>query len=130
MSRLTKTAVLILLLLGMANVGLLVPRTAMGLDEGFDEGFKKVSGNATTNNIKNYTSLSDFILAILAVVATLIAVIALAALIWGAVMYVTSMGNDSRTETAKKIILYALIGLAILGAAGIVVNVVLNIILA
>lgn len=130
MLRLSKIVIFVLLITGLVNSGLLIPETAVGADVSFKDGFTDVADNATKNDIKTYSSLSDFVLAILKIVATLIAVIALAALIWGAVMYVTSMGNDSRTETAKKIILYALIGLAILGAAGIIVNVVLNIILA
>jgi hypothetical protein len=43
-------------------------------------------------------------------------------------MYITSLGDESKTSQAKKIIMYAIIGLLVLGAAGIIVNVLINII--
>lgn len=96
---------------------------------GFKSGFERVDKARAAAGIREFNSLGDFILAILAVITALVAVIALVALVWGALMYITSLGNDEKVEKAKKIIMYAIIGLVILGAAGILVNVVINLIM-
>ncbi len=96
------------------------------IPSGLSSGFTAVETVRTASGIRDFGGVSGFILAILAVVTGLIAVVALAALLYGAVLYITSMGDEGKTETAKKIILYAIIGLLVLGVAGIVVNVVIN----
>lgn len=53
-------------------------------------------------------------------------VIAFAALIYGGYLYMTSGGDESRASRAKNTIVYALLGLAVIGIAGIVVNVVIG----
>jgi hypothetical protein len=93
------------------------------------DSFKLVEGWRPTLGVRGFSSLPEFILAVLAVIGTLVAVLALAALIYGAVVYITSLGDEGRTSQAKKIILYAIIGLIVLGAAGIIVNVAINLIL-
>ena len=57
----------------------------------------------------------------------LLAVIALAALVWGGVLYIISLGNDQDIQRAKKIIIYALLGIIVVMLAGIIVNVVIGI---
>jgi hypothetical protein len=95
---------------------------------GFQSGFDAVDAARTASGIREFNSLDDFILAVLAIVGSLVAIVALVALVIGAVMYITSLGNDEKVEKAKKIIIYAVIGLLVLGVAGILVNVVINII--
>lgn len=95
---------------------------------GFKGGFDAVEAARAAAGVKDFGTLGNFILAVLATVAALVAVLALVALVWGAVMYITSLGDESRIEKAKKIILYALLGLLVLGVAGIAVNVVINLI--
>lgn len=94
----------------------------------FKGGFEKVDAVGADSGIKKFANLSEFILAVLKVVGAVVAVLALAALIYGAVMYITSLGDEGKTEKAKHVIMYAIIGLLVLGAAGIVVNVVINLI--
>jgi uncharacterized membrane protein YjfL (UPF0719 family) len=50
------------------------------------------------------------------------AVLAVAAIIWGAVMFIISIGNEKRVETAKKIILWAVIGLLVVGLSFLIVR--------
>lgn len=48
--------------------------------------------------------------------------LALAALIWGGFIYVTSLGNEKRIEQAKQIIIWAIVGLAIIFLAFVIIN--------
>lgn len=94
----------------------------------FKDGFTAVRTQQAALGVKSYGSVSAFIVAILAVVGSLVAILALAALIYGAVLYITSMGDEGKTERAKKIILYALVGIILLGVSGMIVNVAINLI--
>ena len=98
------------------------------LAQGFKSGFDKVDAARGAAGIRDFGSIGNFILAVLAIVGGVVAVLALVALVAGAVMYIISLGDESKVERAKKIIIYAVIGLLILGVAGILVNVVINII--
>lgn len=108
----------------------LEPLPALAQEAGsFRKGFDIIETfRETTTGIKRFESLGDIVLAILGVVGALAAVIALAALVYGAVIYITSLGEETRAAQAKKIILYAIVGLIVLGAAGVVVNVAINLI--
>lgn len=55
---------------------------------------------------------------------SIIAVVALAVLIWGALMYILSLGNESRAEKAKKIMLYAIVGLILAGLSFAIIKIV------
>lgn len=57
------------------------------------------------------------ITAIINLLLGLSAVLAVAAIIWGAVRIITSLGNQSGVESGKKIIFWAIIGLLIIGFA-------------
>lgn len=52
----------------------------------------------------------------------LVAALALVALVWGGVMYILSLGDESRSARAKQIILYAILGLLIAGIASIIIS--------
>lgn len=52
-------------------------------------------------------------------------VVAFGALVYGGYMYITSGGDESRAERGKRVILYALLGLIVIGLSGIVVNIVI-----
>lgn len=94
----------------------------------FTKGFEEVSTQGAESGIKVFFDIPDFILGVLKVVTGLIAIVALAAVLYGGFLYIASLGDEKKTEQAKKILLYAIIGLIILGAAGIVVNIVIGII--
>lgn len=91
------------------------------------------------NNVVNNTSLGlnnfggdplSLLLTIIGLALTFVAVIAAAVLIYGGFLYISSQGDESRAAQAKKLILYAIIGLLVIGAAGFVVNFIFGIILA
>jgi hypothetical protein len=117
-------------LLGLSGIVLfqLAPSAAAAdSPQTLDAGFQAVFGKQ--GNIKTFDGkFTTFILDVLKVASAVIAVLALAAILYGAVTYILSGGDEKKTEKAKKIIIFAIVGLLILGAAGIVVNVVINII--
>lgn len=94
---------------------------------GLEKGFNKVEDIAKISNIETYNKgISEFILRILTILTAFLAVAAVAALIYGGFVYITSAGNEDRAQTGKKILLYALIGLLIVGAAGLTINLIIN----
>lgn len=58
----------------------------------------------------------------------LVGLVAAAALIYGGVMYIVSGGNEEKTATAKRIILFAIVGLIVIGLSAAVVNLVIGLI--
>lgn len=98
--------------------------------EGFLEGIgviKKVvdpekSGLATEPDI------AHIILQVVAWLLSLVAVLALAVLVWGSVSYVISLGDEGKTEKAKKMILYAIVGVLLTGVSFVILRVVQGII--
>ncbi|MEX2055201.1 MAG: pilin [Candidatus Andersenbacteria bacterium] len=56
----------------------------------------------------------------------LVSLIAAAAVIYGGVKYIISAGNEKEAEAAKKVILYAVIGLIVIGLSALIVNFVIS----
>ena len=56
----------------------------------------------------------------------LVAIIAVIAVIIGGVRYVTSSGNDDAAASAKNTIIYALVGLVVIGLSIVIVNFILS----
>ena len=55
-----------------------------------------------------------------------LAVFALAVIIYAGFKYLTSVGDEKKTDEAKRILLFAVIGLFIIGTSGLIVNVLLR----
>jgi uncharacterized membrane protein len=104
------------------------PPPAPGSGQGFNLGLSWItnkiepgaSGLATDTNIVNV------ILRIVNFLLGLVAVLALAVLVWGALSYILSLGDESKTEKAKKTIFFALLGVILAGASFVILNVVKN----
>ena len=60
----------------------------------------------------------------------LVSLFAVAMLIAGGIMVLTSAGAEEKTKKGKTLILYAIIGLLIIGVSAIAVNIVINVIFA
>lgn len=116
------------LTLALTIFSIIVPATA-GLAQdnpGFNDGFEGVENIGQDSNISTFEGKPEnFITKVVKGLLALVAVIAVAAIIWGGFMYITSIGNDSRIDKAKTIILYAVIGLLVIGAAAVAVNTIL-----
>jgi hypothetical protein len=86
-------------------------------------GYDESAGPITTENFV------DLILRMVGVLMAPAAALAFGALVYGGYTYIMSAGDEAKSTKAKRIILYAFLGLVTIGIAGIIVNVVLNLIL-
>ncbi len=66
----------------------------------------------------------QFIVDMVTWMMSIIGAVAIAFIVWGAVMYVTSAGREKQIETAKRILLYAIIGFIIAILAVVILQVV------
>lgn len=73
--------------------------------------------------------LTDIIFNVIAFVLSLAATVALAALVWAGFLYISAFTNEDNVEKAKKIALWAVTGLIIMGASFMVLNIIRNVIL-
>lgn len=64
----------------------------------------------------------NLIVAIINILLGLSAVLAVAAIIWGAIRIMTSLGNQSGVESGKKIIFWAVVGLLIIGFSFVIIQ--------
>lgn len=79
---------------------------------------------ALTNPLK-ISSAGDLIKNLINFILGFVGVIAAAMIVYGGIVYMTSAGNDQRIQQGKNILTYAIVGLIISIAAGIIVNLVL-----
>jgi hypothetical protein len=94
---------------------------------GLEDSFFEVDIIEAKAQVKEFSSLTELIQRVLNIVLTFVAIVAAGVLITGGVMLITSVGDEDKAVRAKKLILYAIVGLLIIGAAALVVNVVISI---
>lgn len=70
----------------------------------------------------NPTNLQGAVVGIINILLTVAALVAAVFLIIGGIRYIASQGDEDQTEKAKNTILYAIIGLIVIGLAAAVVN--------
>lgn len=68
------------------------------------------------------TSISAVIISGVNWLLSLVAVVALAVLVWGGFSYITSLGDEKKTAAAKKMILFAIIGVLVVGASFLIIS--------
>jgi hypothetical protein len=93
-----------------------------------DSGFNKVDEFKKDAGVKQEGGVGDLILSVNKIISYISVLIAFFAIIWGGVTYMISIGDDQKTALAKKTILYATIGLVVIGLAGMIVNAVVNLV--
>ena len=96
-------------------------------DGGISDGFNRVKEFQDEAGIRDFGTFSDLILTLLQVLTAILAAIAVAAIIYGGFLYISSAGDEGKAEHGKQVLIYAIIGLLIVGAAGIIVNIIINI---
>lgn len=115
-------------LIGISSAVLVIPVLAQNADQNSLEGsfdfVDTIRGNA---EVQDFGSPQAFILQVLRVFLSIVVVIAIAAIMWAGFVYITAAGDESRTKRAKSIILFAIVGLLVIGAAAIIVNLVIAI---
>lgn len=72
------------------------------------------------NSPKDFSTLATNILKF---ALSLVGIIAVAAIIYGGFLYITSLGDDKKAQTGKNIILYTVVGIIIIGLAGLIANI-------
>jgi TRAP-type C4-dicarboxylate transport system permease small subunit len=70
------------------------------------------------------TSVETFIKSVIQILVTIAGLISAGFFVWGGVTYITSSGNPESLDRAKKTIVYAAIGLAIVLGAFVLTNIV------
>ena len=116
------TTLLLLLIVGVFTVFAPFTVNAQGTLKSLEASFNKVTDIQGDAGVRDIGNLSQFIVQIVRIGLTIVAVIAVAAVIWGGFLYITSFGDENKAATAKRVILYAIIGLFIIGAAALIVN--------
>lgn len=94
---------------------------AAGLGDGFTKAENIGKGAGLTNK-----SFVDVIESLLKNLMIIIPITAVAVIIIGGVYYIISAGDEKKAATAKNAIMYALIGLIVVGLAALLVQVVLT----
>ncbi|MEK7556672.1 MAG: pilin [Patescibacteria group bacterium] len=86
-------------------------------------GFGPITKDQAKNlGLREETNLIDVVISITKIVLTLASVVALLFIIIAGIRYVTSSGDEKHAEQAKKAIIYAVIGLIVIGVAAAIVN--------
>lgn len=70
------------------------------------------------------TTVQDAVIRVLELLLQLVGIVALAIFLWGGFRYLTSLGDETKAAAAKKIILYAVIGMLIIGGSLLLLSVV------
>jgi len=91
------------------------------------ETLKNLLGNFTgTGADKGLGSIRCFVFEITKLALGFAGILAIIMILWGAFLYVTSYGEDTKIETAKKTVLWSATGLVVLALAYTIVNIFLN----
>lgn len=98
---------------------LVVPVVAGAQGGGLAQGVAPFAGTQGGSLIGAITTIVNILLMVVAVIAAVM-------LVLGGVRYIISQGDEDQTEKAKNTILYALIGLIVIGLSAVVVNFVLG----
>jgi hypothetical protein len=103
---------------------------ATSFEKGFTSGLEAITTYVKPKEagLATGTDITPVILRIVRILLGLVAVLALVALVWASIMYIISLGDESRTEKAKKIILYAIIGVLLSGLSFLILSVIQTII--
>lgn len=101
-----------------------------------NQGCPYYSASTTLKNLLNYFNGTDpnkglgsvrcFVFEVTKLALSFAGILAVIMLLWGAFLYVTSYGEDTKIETAKKTVLWSIAGLVVLALAYTIVNVFLN----
>lgn len=85
-------------------------------------GINKVISLATQSGVYANLRPREIILRLLQVVLSLVGVIAMLVIVYGGFLYLTAAGDDTKAQQGKKTVLYAAIGLLIIGLSAALVN--------
>ncbi len=116
----------------MAPLGASVHAAPNDLQKGICDGVIAAGGGTEGEDctaepaIGNSTGLSGIVKKVINIASWLVGAVSVIMIIFGGFKYVTSGGNDSSVGSAKKTIMFALIGLVIVALAQVIVRFVLS----
>lgn len=100
---------------------------AQGDPTSFTAGLDSIKSVAEENKLGEARSTKEILQTIVKWLLSLVGTIAVISLVYGGFLYITSQGEENKAEQAKRIILYSVIGLLIIGLSAIIVNVVISV---
>ena len=90
------------------------------------EGGALLAENLLDDNVSKERDIKELVIGWTNFLLSVAATLAVVALVWAGFLYVTAAGDDSRMETAKKIVIWVFIGILLILAAYAVVNTVMQ----
>ena len=105
---------------------LIIPVFAAAQPEGLGEGLTEAGATAPESGLLGDTDAKALIIKVINFILGLVGAIAVLALIYAGVSYITALGDEQKAERAKRMILYVLIGLALIILSAAIVNLVLT----
>jgi|SRR5690348_11847158 hypothetical protein len=85
-----------------------------------------VNGVAATFNIPAGNNLAGTVGLIVNWLLSLVGIVAVIFIVYGGLLYITSQGDEKKAEAGKRVVIFAVIGLIIIGISAVVVNFVLS----
>jgi len=82
--------------------------------------------NLLDDNVSKERDLKELVIGWTNFILSVTALLAVVALVWAGFLYVTAAGDDSRMETAKKIVIWVVVGILLILAAYAIVNTVMQ----
>lgn len=82
--------------------------------------------NPVADETGGATSIRELVLRMINYFLTFLGILAVIMIIYGGVRYVASAGNDEAVGTAKKVILYSIVGLIIVMLSFVIINAVIG----
>jgi len=123
----SKTLKQILIASGLMIIGLTIANIAPALAQGTGGGFLNPQDMPTAvGQAGGSKTLRELAVTIINYVLGFLGLIAVAMIIYGGVSYVTAAGDQTKVDNAKKVIMYAIIGLVIVILSYAIVSAVLG----
>jgi hypothetical protein len=119
-------ALLFLLVVGWPQVGLAQADRAD--PQSFGAGLIEAANIATGNDLAETASVSDLLRTVINYILGFAGLLGVLFLVIAGAMYIISFGDEKKAAQAKKLILYVLSGLAIIGLAAVIVNTVMGLV--
>jgi hypothetical protein len=100
--------------------------TAQTPKDAIQEGVCDASGQANCNPNQATNSINDTIATVINILSVIVGIVAVIMIIYAGFRYITSAGNEQNIATAKRTLIYAIIGLIIVALAQVIARFVLR----
>ena len=111
------TKILSLCLVAVFALALVAPAMVEAKSSGTADPLKLLNETAKQSGQTSTRDLPEVVGSIIQWVLGIVGIILLVMFVYGGVLYATSAGNEDKVETAKKVMMYAIIGIVIIALA-------------